>query len=95
MSAELSETQRIVLRALCDTYVPSIKVADDPTGFWARAASDLGVDRALARYLMNEVPPPVRGPLLGLLDALAAQGFVKANQGQREKMLAQISGSSP
>ena len=95
MSAELSDTQRTVLRALCDTYVPSIKVADDPTGFWARTASDLGVDRALANVLANNVPPELRAALLGLLDALAAQGFVKAPQGQREKMLAQISGSSP
>src|SRR5690349_16603768 len=95
MSAELSETQRTVLRALCDTFVPSIKGPDDPTGFWARTASALGVDRVLARNLVERVPEELRRALLGLLDGLAAQGFVKASQEQREGILSQISGSSP
>jgi choline dehydrogenase-like flavoprotein len=95
MSAALSATQRSTLRALCDTYVPSIKVPDDPTGFWARSASDLGVNEVLARYLEEQVPEPLRGALLGLLDALAAQGFVGAPQEQREKILVRLRGSSP
>ncbi len=95
MSAELNETQLLVLRTLCDTFVPSIKVADDPTGFWARTASDLGVDKVLARYLVESVPPELRGGLLGLLDGLAAQGFVGASQEKRESILSRISGSSP
>jgi choline dehydrogenase-like flavoprotein len=95
MTAELTATQSAALRALCDTYVPSIKVADDPTGFWARSASDLGVPEELARYLLGTVPEPLRGALLGLLDALAAAGLVKASQGQREKILASVAGSSP
>src|SRR6266849_2088718 len=94
MSAGLSETQLTVLRALCDTFVPSIKVADDPTGFWARTASDLGVDTVLAKYLAESVPPELRDGLLGLLDGLAAQGFVGASQEKRESILSRISGSS-
>ncbi|HEY4561959.1 MAG TPA: GMC family oxidoreductase, partial [Thermoanaerobaculia bacterium] len=94
MSADLSDTQRTVLRALCDTFVPSLKVPGDPTGFWARSASDLGVDRVLAQHLAA-LPEALRGALLGLLDALAAKGFVKASQERREAMLAEISGSSP
>ena len=57
MNAELNETQRAVLKALCDTFVPSIKVANDPIGFWARTASDLGVDCVIARNLTEDVPP--------------------------------------
>jgi choline dehydrogenase-like flavoprotein len=95
MNAELNETRRAVLRTLCDTFVPSIKVADDSTGFWARAASDLGVDCVLARNLTEDVPPSLYNGLVGLLDGLAAKGFVKASQGQREDILAQISNSSP
>src|SRR5258707_1510632 len=95
MSAELSETQLLILRTLCDTFVPSIKVADDPTGFWARTASDLGVDRVLAKFLIESVPDELGGGLLGLLDGLAAQGFVGASQEKRESILNQISGSSP
>src|ERR1700688_4476693 len=94
MTAELTVNQRLALRALCDTYVPAIKVADDPTGFWARSASDLGVPEELARYLLDTVPEPLRGALLGLLDALAAAGLVAASQGQREKILASVAGSS-
>ena len=95
MSVELNEAQRSVLRTLCDTFVPSIKVADDPTGFWARTASDLGVDTVLAKYLAESVPPELRGGLLGLLDGLAAQGFAEASQEKRERILSGISSSSP
>lgn len=95
MTIQLDDTQRPVLRALCDTFVPSIKVADDPTGFWARTASDLGVDTVLAKYLAESVPPELRAGLLGLLDGLAAQGFVGASQEKRESILSRISGSSP
>src|SRR5712692_4381741 len=95
MSAELNETQLLVLRTLCDTFVPSIKVSEDPTGFWARTASDLGVDRVLATYLIESVPDELRGGLLGLLDGLAAQGFVGATQEKRESILSRIADSSP
>jgi choline dehydrogenase-like flavoprotein len=94
MTAELTVNQRLALRALCNTYVPSIKVADDPTGFWARSASDLGVPEELARYLLT-VPEPLRGALLALLDALAAAGLVTASQGERERILARVARSSP
>lgn len=94
MNTELNATQRGVLRTLCDTFVPSIKVADDPTGFWARAASDLGVDCVLARNLEG-LPPDLYNGLVGFLDGLAAKGFVKASQNQREDILTRISSSSP
>src|SRR6267378_2687770 len=95
MSVELNEAQRSVLRTLCDTFVPSIKVPDDPLGFWARTASDLGVDTVLSRYLVENAPQELRNGLLGLLDGLAAQGFIRASQNQRESILARLSGSSP
>lgn len=95
MFAELSEPMRTVLRALCDTFVPSISVADDPTGFWARAASDLGVDRVLAKHLVEDVPEELRAGLLGLLDALAGQGFAEAPPEAREAVLGQLSQASP
>jgi choline dehydrogenase-like flavoprotein len=95
MSLELNETQKVVLRSLCNTFVPSIQVADDPLGFWARSASDIGTDKVLATALLNDVPDTLRTALLHLLDDLSTQGFVKASQEQRELMLAQISGASP
>ncbi len=95
MSAELSESQQSALKALCDTYVPSIAVRLDPTGYWARSASDLGVERVLARNLTHDVPPELRAGLLALLDQLAALGLVQASQGRREEILAQVAASSP
>jgi choline dehydrogenase-like flavoprotein len=95
MSVELSDTQSIVLRALCDTFVPSIQVPDDPLGFWARTASEIGADRVIARSLFNDLPANLRDALVGLLDGLSTQGFLKVPQEQRENMLAQISSSSP
>ena len=35
----LNTTQRATLRAVCDTIVPSLEVADDATGFSATAAT--------------------------------------------------------
>ena len=82
----LSEAQRATLRALCDTIVPSIEHEPDPTGFWARSATDLGTDEAIAQAL--ELMPPDQVEGLGqLLDALAMQGFLGSSQLSREQLL--------
>lgn len=95
MNAELNEMRRAVLKALCDTFVPSLKVSDDPLGFWARTASDLGVDCVLARNMKEDIPPELYAGLVGLLDVLGAKGLVKASQSRRESLLAEISRTSP
>src|SRR6266852_5460810 len=95
MSAGLTETQLKVLRALCDTFVPSLAVPEDPTGFWARTASDLGVDRVIATAVLGNVPPDLRQDLVNLLDLLATQNFVGASQEIRENILAQVASNSP
>ncbi len=94
MSTELNEVQRVVLHALCDTFVPSIQAEDDPTGFWARSASDMGVPQVLAQFLINDAPEDLRTPLLQMLNDLAAKDFANADQGARENILHQIYGSS-
>src|SRR5688572_32598645 len=82
----MSEAQRATLRALCDTIVPSIAHEPDPTGFWARSATDLGTDEAIAEAL--ELMPPDQVEGLGrLLDALADQGFAGSSQMSREQLL--------
>src|SRR5437016_2921353 len=93
MSAGLNEGQSAVLRTLCNTFVPSIKTGDDPTGFWARNASDMGVDQILAQSLEG-LPDELRNPLMAMLDDLAAKNFIHADQGTREQMILQIYGSS-
>ncbi|HET9284020.1 MAG TPA: GMC family oxidoreductase [Candidatus Angelobacter sp.] len=93
MSAELNQNQRAVLHALCNTFVPSIRTASDPMGFWARSASDMGVDSALSQVLAG-LPDEVRTPLLGLLDDISGKNFVSADQENREQILAQTYSAS-
>jgi choline dehydrogenase-like flavoprotein/heme-degrading monooxygenase HmoA len=95
MSTELNDTQQSVLRALCDTIVPSINVPEDSSGFWSRTASDLGVDKIIAGVITGGVPSALRDALLGLLDILAKQEFVGAQQARREQVLGAVAGSSP
>jgi choline dehydrogenase-like flavoprotein len=73
---ELTTRQVEILRAACDTFVPSVVVKDDGDGYWARAASDVRVAEAIAA-LVADLPPAQRrefrqllfllgSPLLGL-----------------------------
>jgi choline dehydrogenase-like flavoprotein len=84
----LSELQQATLRRLVDTFAPEVAVDDDPTGFWARKGSDLGVDLAIAQQLSSgAVPEEQLEGLRQLLDALRAQGFDEAPQEVREAMV--------
>jgi len=84
----LSELQLATLRQLVDTFAPEVAVAEDPSGFWARKGSDLGVDQAIAQQLSSGALPEdqVEG-LRQLLEALHAQGFDDAPQEAREAIL--------
>ncbi len=73
--------QRAALAALCDTWVPSLEPPDgeDPTGFWARSASDFSVPMAVELALLQSGAPAEQlAGLAGLLDALAAEGMAAA-----------------
>lgn len=94
MNQQLTQNQATVLKTLCDTFVPSIQVDNDPTGFWARTASDIGADRVIAQALFNDVTEDQRAALVGLLDELARHKFVGASQEQREKTMRSIATSS-
>jgi choline dehydrogenase-like flavoprotein len=84
----LSELQQATLRRLVDTFAPEVEVDDDPTGFWARKASDLGVDLAIAQQLSSgAVPEDQLEGMRQLLDGLRAQGFDEAPQPAREAIL--------
>ncbi len=94
MASELSDAHRQTLTAICDTVVPAIPREPDPEGFWARRASDLGADLALAE-LISELPPEQLGGTIQLLDALGDQGFAAASQASREQILRNISMLGP
>ena len=84
----LSDSQRAILTAICDTVVPALPRERDPDGLWGRKASDLGVDLGAAQ-LISEIPDPeLRGGLLQLIDALGGQGITRApSQASREQIL--------
>jgi choline dehydrogenase-like flavoprotein len=89
MPAPLTDDQRATLRAVCDTVVPSIERSPDPTGHWARKASDIGVEIGLEQML-DEMPEANRAGLLELLDALDQQYFRTQSQLSREQTLRNI-----
>lgn len=90
----LSEIQRDTLTAVCDTFAPSIEQEADPTGFWARSASDLGIPAAIEQTLAGLPEEQVAG-LRELLDALAEQQFAAAPQAAREQILHGFMDSGP
>jgi choline dehydrogenase-like flavoprotein len=82
IQAGLSETQRQTLRALCDTFVPSVvaETHDElERDFMARAASDLGVAEQIEGVMAEAMTPAEIAGFAGLLDALGAVGFTDAD----------------
>jgi choline dehydrogenase-like flavoprotein len=91
----LSETQRVALRALCDTAVPRIERQEDPDGYWARTASDVGADVAL-EGLLSRAPQEQQQGMAQLLDALAANGMSEQTPLEvREQILQAFAASGP
>ena len=96
MEPQLSESQREALKAFCDTIVPSIERDPDPDGFWARKASDLEIDSAVADLVLGIPDETVRGGLLQLLDVLASQGIARGiSQLSREQVIRNLQLASP
>jgi choline dehydrogenase-like flavoprotein len=83
------DRRRAVLRALCDTVVPSLLREHDPDGLWARSATSAGVDVAAEQALLA-LAPAQRDGLLGLLDALDEQRFADRSQASREQTLLNV-----
>lgn len=86
----LTENRVTTLNAVCDTIVPSIERADDPTGFFARSAADTGANQAVAQAI-SEMPEADQQGLGELLDALELQSFAQLSQASREQVLTNMS----
>ena len=74
------DAQRMTLRALCDTFVPSLEPPEDDrenATFWRRSASDLTVPEGVEVALLGAQlkPEQVEG-IRSLLDALAENGML-------------------
>jgi choline dehydrogenase-like flavoprotein len=91
----LTDTQRSTLRLFCDTIVPRIDREPDPDGFWARTASELGVDQGVEQ-LIETLDEELRTGLAQLLDVIASQGLERMpSQLSREQVLRNMSLASP
>jgi choline dehydrogenase-like flavoprotein len=91
----LTDTQRATLRLFCDTIVPRIEHEPDPGGFWARTATDIGVDQGVEQ-LIDSLDEELRTGLAQLLDVLDSQGFERMpSQLSREQVLRNMSLASP
>jgi choline dehydrogenase-like flavoprotein len=86
-----SEAHRTVLDALASTFTPPVTPPaaqrDDPTGFWARGAQDVGVAPRFAARLLEVMAPEEREELEKLLDVLRRTGFARLPQRGREAVL--------
>ena len=94
MAQPFDERQQAALSAVCDTFVPAVRPpaveADDPTGFWARRASDLDVPAGVAEELDRRLDADELDGVRQLLDLLATSGFARLPQAGRELALAAI-----
>ncbi|HRV59538.1 MAG TPA: GMC family oxidoreductase N-terminal domain-containing protein, partial [Solirubrobacterales bacterium] len=86
----LDENRLAVLNAVCDTIVPSLTRDDDPTGFWARSATDTGANQAVADAI-SEMPEADQSGMEELLDGLEMQNFSALSQVSREQILTNMS----
>ena len=94
MTIEWTEARRETLTAFADCIFPSLEVQPDPHGFWARKASDYGVDSAVSMVL-DQAPPAAAAGLVALLDALGANGITRMPPPAREQLLSAVAASSP
>src|SRR4051794_29642234 len=91
---ELNDSRRAVLRAVCDTVVPSIDHDPDPTGLWKRSATDVGADVG-AEQVIAQMPDEVRAGMMELLDGLDQQGITRLSQRSREQVLRNVAMLGP
>ncbi len=94
----LDARRRAVLDTLADTFAPPVRPPDadrdDPTGFWARRAGELGVGGLLGDRLEELLSEDELGELGKLLDLLRVTGFTKLGQKGRERALRLLARSS-
>ncbi|MEJ7875299.1 MAG: aldehyde dehydrogenase family protein [Solirubrobacterales bacterium] len=95
-----TDHQRVTLRALCDTFIPSLDPPDedpDNAAFWRRSASDLSVPESVEVALLGaELTEEQVAGLRGLLDSLAENGMAPATPLEaREQIVHAFQAASP
>lgn len=95
MAWELSEPRRAVLRALVDTFVPSLPRVDDATGFWATSGSQVGAHLAVEQTLAERGDPVGLAGLEQVLDAMGQLGIVHLPREAREAVVRTVANLGP
>ncbi|HLY32699.1 MAG TPA: FAD-dependent oxidoreductase [Ktedonobacterales bacterium] len=106
-AAWLTPNELATLEAFCEALIPSVAAPageDDPDGFYARSARDLGVAQAIAEALADESPESrtqfkqllglLQSPLAGMALVGRPQSFAHMSLHAREAMLRKMSLSS-
>ena len=91
---ELTEARRTVVKAVCETVVPSIPHDPDPAGLWQRSALDMGADQGIEQ-VFSQLPEEQFDGIVELLDALDAQGFLGLSHASREQVLRNFALAGP
>ncbi|MCA9576525.1 MAG: GMC family oxidoreductase [Sandaracinaceae bacterium] len=98
-SSPFTARQQRGLAALCDTFVgpvrPPRERAEDPTGFFARRASELDVAPRVAAHLARALGPADLTATGRLLDGLALLQLERMPQRAREAVVVALRKSSP
>lgn len=99
MTTGWTTERRETLTALCDTYIAPVRPpdveAEDPTGFWARRASDLDVPDRVATYLDQNASDADHAGMMKTLDLLRGAGVTRLPQGARERLIRGLRRASP
>ncbi len=95
-----SDQQRVTLRALCDTFIPSLEPPEDDrenAAFWRRSASDLSVPESVEVALLGaELKEEQIVGLRGMLDSLAENGMAPETPREaREEIVHAFEAASP
>jgi len=94
----LSETQRNVLAAVCDTYVPSVEsFSGDPIEreFLARSAGDMLVPAQIEEMFAETLTGEEIAQVAGLLDAIADEAFLDLDLAGRTAFLHGFADADP
>jgi choline dehydrogenase-like flavoprotein len=92
---ELTAVQRDVLRAIVDTAVPSLDVADDPHGYWSTPGSATGAHELVELFLGTVLTEADFIGIQQLLDGMAQLGMQHQKRAAREAILASASALAP
>ena len=98
MPEKFSDNELATLTAICDTLIPTLSVADDPHGLYARKASDLDVPRLMSLGIEQVADPSllfelrlflrlIEIPIINTIFASGSRPFSRMSLEQRTRLL--------